>query len=151
MIKSARDKGKRYEYEIRDLLKQIDPSARRSVMSGGAGAYIRSDEGDIATSLPIAPECKHRESIAVYEWWEQTVRQNTNRDKIPVLFFKKNNHQSLTCVKTEDFIELLGFALKGGYFPNSVSVKKPVKKVKQSVEETKDMAFSKAKQVRRKQ
>lgn len=146
---NARDKGKRYEYEIRDQLRVLDPQARRSIMSGGVGKYIRSDEGDIATGLPISVECKHRETIALYEWWEQAVTQNTNPDKIPVLCVKKNNYQPLACVKVEDFIELLGFALKGGYFPNSVSIKKPVKKVKQSIEETQDQPFSKAKQVRR--
>ncbi len=149
MIKSARNKGKRYEYEIRDQLKALDPNARRSIMSGGAGAYIRSDEGDIATNLPIAPECKHRETIKLYEWWAQADRQNTNPDKIPVLFLKKNNAQPLACCKVEDFIELLGFALEGGYFPNSVVLQKKPKRVKQSTEESAGLMFSKKEQVRR--
>lgn len=146
---NARDKGKRFEYEIRNQLKTLDPKARRSIMSGGVGQYIRSDEGDIATDLPISVECKHRETIALYEWWEQATTQNTNPDKIPVLCVKKNNFQPLACVKVEDFIELLGFALKGGYFPNSVTVQKPKRKVKQSIEETANLPFSKKLQTRR--
>lgn len=142
-------KGKRFEYEIRNQLRVLDPLARRSIMSGGVGAYIRSDEGDIATTLPIAPECKHRETIALYEWWEQTVRQNTNPDKTPVLFLKKNNAQALACMRVEDFVELLKYALMAGYSPNAVSLKKPTKKVKLTIEETKDLPFSKFKQIER--
>jgi hypothetical protein len=143
----AKQKGSRWEYACRDSLKHLDPSIRRSLGSGAFGHIIGSDESDIVTSLPLAIECKNQETVSLYPWWEQAKEQCKSMDRIPVLAVKKNNCDGLAVMHWNDFVHLLEFALTGGYKPLGQLAKSKVRKVKQSVEETKDLKFSKYKQV----
>lgn len=69
----------------------------------GAMDYYK---GDILKSRydGWSDECKSREKIAIYEWWEQTVRQ-ANQDK-PVLFIKANNKPILAVIRIEDYFDM---------------------------------------------
>lgn len=102
-MKSPKQKGNRLEYEIAELYKRkLDPAARRMPLSGAA----RDFKSDILKRRwdGWSDECKSREKIAIYSWWEQTVRQ-AGLSK-PVLHIKANNKEKLTVIRTSDYFDM---------------------------------------------
>lgn len=148
MIKK-KDKGRRFEYWIRDLFKDLDSTSRRALGSGSFKAYLGKDNADIVLeNLPLDIECKHQERLLIYEWWNQAKNQ-CKSDRIPVLAFKSNLKDPLIAVHATDFHELVKYALLGGWSASTQFTKAPLKKTKLTVEETAELPFSKAKQLRR--
>lgn len=107
----ANSKGKRGEYQVRDLLtawwQRFEPDASfvRTPLSGGWHASGEFDvAGDLLTTssrFPFSVEVKWREAWAlknvlegrpspVWGWWQQCVRDAEKTDRVPMLFFKRS-------------------------------------------------------------
>jgi hypothetical protein len=56
--------------------------------------------------FPWAVECKNQESWNLGNYWKQTL-SNSNEDLKPLLFIKKNHHETLAVLRESDFFELL--------------------------------------------
>ena len=103
MVKSPKQKGNRLEYEISKLYnRKLDPFARRMPLSGAAKDF----KGDILKRFydGWSDECKSREKMKVYDWWNQTVMQAGQAK--PVLFLKANNKEILAVIKATDYFDL---------------------------------------------
>lgn len=146
---NAKKKGNSFEYDVRDSLKHLDPTIRRSLGSGSFKQFLGSDNADIVSSLPFDIECKFHKSMAIYTLWQQAQDQCTKIDRIPILAVKANREIPLAVMKWSDFIQLLEFALKAGYAPQQFA--KPRRKPKKTTEDTSNLLFSKEKQIRKKQ
>lgn len=97
----ARDKGQRGEREVNKILQAIIdkvyvsagfshvrnqiPFLERNQMQSYKGGC------DIVGIDWIAIEVKHQETFHLKDWWSQCERQARKEDKMPVLFYRKNN------------------------------------------------------------
>lgn len=116
----SRDKGKRAEYDVRDLLREkTNLGWERVPGSGGFGAQ-HGLKGDIY--LPILTnkrslyciEVKHYKddtitsnltnaTISTLEkWWQQTVRESSEMNAKPMLIFKKDRGEWLMALWESD-------------------------------------------------
>jgi len=103
MSTTAKQKGNRLEYEVAKFYqRKLDKDARRMPCSGA----LDNNKGDILKRFwdGWSDECKSRKSIAIYEWWNQTVTQAQGQK--PVLFIKGNNRPILTVIKIEDYFDM---------------------------------------------
>ena len=145
---NPKNKGQSFEYEIRDSLRKIDPKVRRSVMSGAIGKTLRSEQGDIATSLGLCIECKRTEKLKPYEFYQQAVEENENKNKIPIVVMRSNNKEALTLLSWKDFLNIYENSLLHGFIKRDL-FPKPEKPKKLSPEDQNWQPFSKANQARR--
>lgn len=105
--KSAKNKGNRFEYYLRDHFKDhIDIDTRKNLMSGAG-----YDKGDIRIpSLNIVIEAKNQKTISLIEWWEQSKVQALG-DDIPVLALRNPRKaefaETLVVISLEHFTDLL--------------------------------------------
>jgi hypothetical protein len=110
-----RQKGKRLEKKFSDMLvhAEIDEFAKPQLMSGA----VKGWDGDIKTNAPIHVECKNTESWEPLKAYEQAKNSNPNPGRlINVVVMDKNRlDDPMVMVKAQDFVNLLYFALKGGY------------------------------------
>ena len=97
-----RHKGKRLELKFAKMLRAIDSTAKRMVLSGADWAF----RGDINTKLPYHFECKNQEKVRVWEWWDQC-EQDCSMHKTPVLVFSGNYRPIMVTLKADDFIAIL--------------------------------------------
>ena len=92
--KFSRDKGKRGEREVVNLLQ---PVVNKVYLSVGLEPVVlernlmQSHRGghDIVGLDWLALEVKYQENIQVNQWWKQTVEQ-AGQDKVPVLLYRKS-------------------------------------------------------------
>ena len=100
-----RQKGKRLELAVAKLIRQsgLDKECRRMPLSG-AFTHLPAD---IYTSLPVHIECKNREKIRFWEWWEETTSRNTFGNKEPVLAITSNHRPIVFVVRAEHYLNLL--------------------------------------------
>lgn len=91
----SRDKGKRGEREVIELLQPVVNEVRESF--GLAPMLLKrntlqADRGgsDIAGLHWLAIECKYQEQTNTTAWWKQTLEQ-AQADQEPVLFYRRNN------------------------------------------------------------
>jgi Holliday junction resolvase len=102
MGKMSRDKGKRYERELASKLREYGYDARRtSQYCGNTG-----DASDVVGLPGIHIEAKHQERIQIYEWISQATHDSAKSGNKPAVFFRKNNSETLVCMKFDDWIEL---------------------------------------------
>ena len=129
MTINPRDKGKAFEYEIRDSLKYLDPKVRRSIMSGAIGSSIQSEEGDISNSIGLCIECKRTEKLKPYEFYDQAVSNNTSPGRIPVVVMKSNRREILALVSWSDFLRMYErYMQSGGVYKAKISKKDQTRK-----------------------
>jgi len=103
MPSPSKIKGNSLEAKVAQFYqRKLDKDARRMPCSGA----LDNNKGDILKRIwdGWSDECKSREKIAIYEWWEQTVRQAPNQR--PVLFIKANNKPILAIVRIEDYFDM---------------------------------------------
>lgn len=125
-LKHPKAKGRALEVRIAKDIRDsgLDKEARRMVLSGGAFGF----ESDIKTTLPLKIECKNCEKWEPLEFFKQA--EDKAFSKTPVVIMSKNRlPQPLALLKWCDLLELIGWAIKGGW--------------------TGDLPFSKRKQVGR--
>lgn len=103
--KGRRQKGKKFERDIAALYRHhgIDASAQPMPMSGA----MQFHKGDILKKHDheFVDECKHQEAIAIWACWAQAVEQAHGQQK-PALHIRRNFHESLTVMRTEDWFQL---------------------------------------------
>jgi len=71
MLKSPKQKGKRGEYAVRDMLRGFGYKAQRTPLSGG----IEGWKGDITTDFPWFIEVKNTAKTTFPQWYEKAQDQ----------------------------------------------------------------------------
>ena len=98
---NSKDKGKRYERELAADLREYGYDTRRSVQYCG-----NTGEAADVIGLPyIHIEAKHQEQLRIYDWMAQAVR-DARDGNIPAVFFRRNKHKTLVCLRFDDFMTI---------------------------------------------
>lgn len=97
-----RSKGNRAELALREVLRDAGyTTARRNFQSGGQGG------GDLIDAIPgVHVECKHQETLRLWQWIAQAENEARPTD-IPAVIFKRNRSQFYACIPLTDFLGLL--------------------------------------------
>jgi len=118
--KSRKAKGRNLQQEVKALIESINPELLpgdvRSTSMGASGVDLllspRAKE-----LFPVSVECKAVETFHVWSTWAQTVEheKKENDFTIPAVFFRKSRHELLALIRGKTLIELIRYAVKGGY------------------------------------
>lgn len=112
---NSKDKGKRFELAIAHKFKEHGYDAHRTAQYCGNTGQA----GDVEGVPYIHIECKHQETMKLYEWIEQAKRDSSHNGKLPVVIHKKNNCEVLCTMPFDEWMrlykeyELNQFAIKG--------------------------------------
>lgn len=101
---NSKQKGNRYERELASKLRDYGYDTRRTAQyCGNTG-----DASDVVGLKGIHIEAKHQERIQIYDWMAQAIHDSAENGKgdIPAVFFRKNNAETLVCVRLDDFMKL---------------------------------------------
>lgn len=101
---NSKQKGARYERQLASELKDYGYDTRRTAQyCGNTG-----DASDVVGLKGIHIEAKHQERIQIYDWMAQAIHDSAEngRGDIPAVFFRKNNAETLVCVRLDDFMKL---------------------------------------------
>jgi len=104
---SAKQKGRNFQKQIRDLIIAnfpLMPDDVRSTSMGASGVDILLSPA-ARKFMPFDIECKNVERTSIWQCWEQTI-SNSNQYK-PLLFMKRNNQEPLAVLRAHDLFELL--------------------------------------------
>ena len=100
MGKLSREKGKRGERAVCDLLIKAGFAARRGQQFKGT-----KDSPDVIHSMwDIDIEAKWRQQWAVYDWLEKLNEEGSGR---PVVFAKRDRQPVVVLLYAEDFLQLM--------------------------------------------
>ena len=106
--RSAKNKGKRLQNKVRDLLletfNQLEPDDIRSAIMGEQGEDIKLSPA-ARRLIPYSFECKNRESLNIWSSLQQAEENSGDYD--PVLIFKRNRSKTYAVINIEKFIELI--------------------------------------------
>lgn len=105
---SAKAKGRVFQQWVRDQILarfSLEPDDVRSVSMGVSGEDLLLSPA-ARRKVPISIECKSREKIAVYGYYEQA-ETNAKGKGEPVVFIKQNRSRPLVIVDAEYFLELI--------------------------------------------
>ena len=106
--RSAKNKGKRLQNNVRDLLletfTQLEPDDVRSTTMGESGEDIQLSPA-ARKLIPFAFECKNQEKLNIWESLKQA-EDNSNGHK-PILVFKRNRSKTYAVLEIQDFIDLI--------------------------------------------
>lgn len=110
LTRSAKNKGKRLQNKVRDLLleafkDELEPDDIRSVMMGESGMDIKYSP-KAKPLIPYAIECKNQEQISIWSAIEQS-EKNCPDDMTPTLIFKRNRSKTYAVIELDKFIELI--------------------------------------------
>lgn len=137
MLKSPQAKGRRFEYIVRDILRQYGYKAQRNPMSGA----IEWLKGDLSSNFPFFIECKNVQNSTFVPWYKKAKLESGA--KPPIIIWTKN-HEDIYCfVKFTDLIDAMNKK-------TTQPIPKSNKTKKLSVDETKSLPFSKFNQVNHK-
>lgn len=110
MSSKQSQKGSRFEYKIRDLLTEKTGVEWHRVPLSGGGS-MKGDLYCLKTHYFHCFECKSfkdtviqenlltAKSNNIFSWWEQTVREAKEMNRIPALVFKKDRGKPLIAIK----------------------------------------------------
>ena len=105
--RSAKNKGKRLQNNVRDLLletfNQLEPDDIKSAIMGESGEDIKLSPA-ARRLIPYSFECKNQEAVNVWKAYEQA--ESNSGDYEPVVFIKRNNQKPLVVVDAEYFVKL---------------------------------------------
>ena len=105
--RSAKNKGKRLQNKVRDLIlekfNQLEPDDVRSVTMGESGEDILLSPA-ARKLFPFSVECKNQEKLNIWEAYSQA-ESNCGKYE-PVVFLKRNNQKPLVLVDAEYFVRL---------------------------------------------
>lgn len=106
---NSKDKGKRYEREIASKLKDYGYEARRTAQyCGNTG-----DASDVVGLPGIHIECKFCQTMKLYDWMTQASNDSRKSGRLPTVFHRKNNCDTLVTMKFDDWIKLYKAAEEG--------------------------------------
>ena len=106
--RSAKNKGKRLQNNVRDLLletfNQLEPDDVRSAIMGEQGEDIKLSPA-ARRLIPYSFECKNQEALNIWSSLQQAEENSGDYD--PVLIFKRNRSKTYAVINIEKFIELI--------------------------------------------
>ena len=98
----ANDKGKRFELMIAEILRNHGFEARRTAQyCGNTG-----DASDVVGLNGIHIECKAQETMRLYEWMAQAIRDSEKTNTLPAVFHKQNRKDILVTMRLSDWLTL---------------------------------------------
>lgn len=99
---NSKDKGKRFERTIANILKDYGFEARRTnQFCGNTG-----DASDVVGLPGIHIECKAQEQMRLYDWMAQAIHDAEKSQKLPAVFHKKNRADILVTMRLDDWMTL---------------------------------------------
>lgn len=106
--RSAKNKGKRLQNEVRDVLldtfKELEPDDVLSTTMGDPGVDIKLSPA-ARKKFPYSIECKNQEAISIWACLEQA-KQNTKEGTTPLLVFRRNKSKTYVALEFDEFIKL---------------------------------------------
>ena len=106
--RSAKNKGKRLQNNVRDLLLEtfsdLEPDDIRSAIMGETGEDIKLSPA-ARRLIPYSFECKNQEKLNIWDSLHQAEENSGVYD--PVLIFKRNRSKTYAVINIEKFIELI--------------------------------------------
>ena len=106
--RSAKNKGKRLQNKVRDLLLEtfsdLEPDDIRSAIMGETGEDIKLSPA-ARRLIPYSFECKNQEKINIWDSLQQAEENCGVYD--PVLIFKRNRSKTYAVINVQKFIELI--------------------------------------------
>ena len=106
--RSAKNKGKRLQNNVRDLIlekfTQLEPDDVRSTTMGDSGEDILLSPA-ARKLFPFSVECKNQEKLNI---WSSLEQAKTNAgDHKPLLVFKRNRSKTYIALEINDLLDLL--------------------------------------------
>ena len=106
--RSAKNKGKRLQNDVRDLIletfTELEPDDVRSTTMGDSGEDVLSSPA-ARKLFPFSVECKNQEKLSIWSSLEQT---ETNAGKhTPLLIFKRNRSKTYAVLQLDDLMKML--------------------------------------------
>lgn len=99
---NSKQKGARFERELASKLRAEGYECRRSAQYAG-----NTGEAADVIGLPgIHIEAKHQETMRLYEWMAQAVRDSEKSGNLPAVFHRKNNADLLVTMRFEDWMQI---------------------------------------------
>ena len=106
--RSAKNKGKRLQNQVRDLLlekfQQLEEDDVRSTTMGDSGEDILLSPA-ARRLFPFSVECKNQEKLNIWSSLEQA--ENNSGSHTPLLIFKRNRTKTYAVIEFERLLELL--------------------------------------------
>jgi hypothetical protein len=110
LTRSAKNKGKRLQNKVRDLLleafyDELEPDDIRSTIMGDSGEDLKLSPA-ARRLIPYSWEMKNQESISIWSSLNQA-EENCPENVDPVLVFKRNRSKTYAVIELDKFIELI--------------------------------------------
>jgi len=106
--RSAKNKGKRLQNKIRDLILEkfdsLEPDDVRSITMGDSGEDILLSPA-ARRVFPFSVECKNQEQLNIWSALEQA-KENSG-DHVPLVIFKRNRTKTYAVLEFDKLLELL--------------------------------------------
>ena len=106
--RSAKNKGKRLQNDVRDLIletfTELEPDDVRSTTMGDSGEDILLSPA-ARKLFPFSVECKNQEKLNI---WSSLEQAESNGEKgTPVLVFKRNRSKTYAVIEFKEFVDLI--------------------------------------------
>jgi hypothetical protein len=107
--RSAKNKGKRLQNKIRDLIlekfdSKLEPDDVRSITMGDSGEDILLSPA-ARKVFPFSVECKNQEKLNIWSALEQAEENSGNH--APLVIFKRNRSKTYAVLEFEELLQLL--------------------------------------------
>ena len=107
--RSAKNKGKRLQNSVRDILLEIfkedlELDDIKSAVMGDSGEDIQLSPA-ARKLIPYSIECKNQEKLNIWSSLEQA--DDNSKESIPVLIFKRNRSKTYAVIEFKEFVELI--------------------------------------------
>ena len=99
---NSKDKGKRFERWLANYFKEQGYDTRRSAQYAGN----TGEAADVIGLPKIHIEAKHQETMHLYDWMAQAIRDSAKSGDYPTVFHKKNNADVLVTMRLDDWMKL---------------------------------------------
>jgi hypothetical protein len=107
--RSAKNKGKRLQNSVRDILletfkEDLEPDDIKSAVMGDSGEDIQLSPA-ARKLIPYSIECKNQEKLNIWSSLEQA--EDNSKESIPVLIFKRNRSKTYAVIEFKEFVKLI--------------------------------------------
>ena len=106
--RSAKNKGKRLQNKIRDLILEkfdsLEPDDVRSITTGDSGEDILLSPA-ARKQFPFSVECKNQEKLNIWGALEQA--EDNSGNHTPLVIFKRNRSKTYAVLEFDRLLELL--------------------------------------------
>ena len=106
--RSAKNKGKRLQNQIRDLILEkfdiLEPDDVRSITMGDSGEDILLSPA-ARRLFPFSVECKNQEKLNIWGALEQA--EDNSGNHTPLVIFKRNRSKTYAVLEFDKLLELL--------------------------------------------